>query len=107
MKKRGIQILAAALSAMLLTQSPGVSGLFYDHPAIVYADINRPATVGATSLNVRSGAGTNKSVVSKLSYGAAVTVVGETRDSAGTLWYKIRFTSGSTTKEGYVSSEYL
>ena len=107
MKKRGIQILAAALSALLVVQSPAVSGLFNEYPAVAYANVNRPATVSATTLNVRSGAGTSKSIVSKLSHGAAVTVVGETRDSSGTVWYKIRYTSGTTTKEGYASSQYI
>lgn len=107
MKKRGIQILAAALSALMIVQSPAVSGLFNEYPAVAYANINRPATISATTLNVRSGAGTNKSIVSKLSHGAAVTVIGEAKDSSGTVWYKIRFASGSTTKEGYVSSEYV
>ena len=107
MKKRGIQILAAALGARMVVQSPGVSGLFSEYPAVAYADVSRPATVGATTLNVRSGAGTNNSIVSKLSYGAAVTVIGEQRDNSGTLLYKIRFASGTTTKEGYASSEYI
>ncbi len=107
MRKRGIQVLAAMLSALLVVQSPGVSGFLYGNSGKAYADVYRQATVGATSLNVRSGPGTNNSIVKKLSYGAAVTVVGEAKDSVGTVWYKIRFTSGSETKEGYASSQYI
>ena len=107
MKKRGIQILAAVLSAIMITQLPGVAGLFGDYPTVAYANMHRPATVGATTLNIRSGAGTSYSLLGRLSYGAAVTVLGETRDGSGTLWYKIRYVSGSATREGYASSEYI
>ncbi|MBE5972555.1 MAG: peptide-binding protein [Lachnoclostridium sp.] len=107
MKKRGKQILAALMSALMVVQLPGVSGFLNDNPGVAYADTYRQATVGATTLNVRSGPGTGNAIVKKLSHGAAVTVVGEERDSAGTLWYKIRFTSGTETKEGYASSEYI
>lgn len=107
MKKRGIQVLAAIMSALLIVQSPGVSGFLDGNPRTAYADIYRQATVNATALNVRSGPGTGNSIVKKLSYGTAVTVIGETKDSAGTVWYQIRFTSGSETKEGYTSSAYI
>ena len=107
MKKRGIQVLAAALSALMIVQTPGVSGLLSGYSGTAYADTYRQATVGATTLNVRSGPGTGNSIVKKLSYGTAVTVIGEATDSAGTVWYKIRFTSGSETKEGYASSSYI
>ena len=43
----------------------------------------RPATVKATSLNIRSGPGTKNASVGKLSYGAAVTVVGEAAAADG------------------------
>ncbi len=107
MKKRGKQVLAALMSALMVVQLPGVSGFLNENPGTVYADTYRQATVGATTLNVRSGPGTGNAIVKKLSNGAAVTVIGEERDSAGTVWYKIRFTSGTETKEGYASSEYI
>ncbi len=107
MKKRGKQVLAALMSALMVVQLPGVSGFLNENPGTAYADTYRQATVGATSLNVRSGPGTGNAIVKKLSYGAAVTVVGEARDSAGTVWYKIRFTSGTETKEGYASADYI
>ena len=68
----------------------------------------RPATVKATSLNIRSGPGTKNASVGKLSYGAAVTVVGEAAAADGSLWYQIRYTAGNgQTATGYVSSSYI
>ncbi|WP_302334265.1 C40 family peptidase [uncultured Romboutsia sp.] len=58
------------------------------------------ATVTATSLNVRSGAGTSYSVITKLPKGTVVDVL----ESASNGWKKIK-TSGGTT--GSVSGEYL
>ena len=58
------------------------------------------ATVTATSLNVRSGAGTSYSVITKLSKGTVVDVI----ESASNGWKKIK-TSGGTT--GWVSGDYL
>ncbi|MBR5266780.1 MAG: SH3 domain-containing protein [Lachnospiraceae bacterium] len=107
MKIRGKQVLAALMSALMMVQLPGVSGFLKDNPGVAYADTYRQATVGATTLNVRSGPGTGNTIVKKLSHGAAVTVIGEAKDSAGTTWYKIRFTSGTETKEGYASAEYI
>ena len=58
------------------------------------------ATVTATSLNVRSGAGTSYSVITKLSKGTVVDVI----ESASNGWKKIK-TSGGTT--GWASGDYL
>ena len=58
------------------------------------------ATVTATSLNVRSGAGTSYSVITKLSKGTVVDVL----ESASNGWKKIK-TSGGTT--GWASRDYL
>ena len=108
MKKNRIKrVLAGVLSAFLLAESIGGTGFLSEYPGIAYADTHRTATVNATTLNVRSGPGTGNSIVKKLSHGTAVTVIGETKDSAGTTWYKIRFTSGASTLEGYASSAYI
>lgn len=53
--------------------------------------------ITASSLNVRSGAGTNSSVIGGLSKGTTVTVTG----TSGT-WYKIKYGSGY----GYINSKY-
>ena len=95
--------LAAILGLMLCVQMPSV------HSALqlsAYAQ-ERSATINASSLNVRSGAGTSYSSVGKLGKGTAVTVVGEKTASDGKTWYQIRYTSGGSTQTGYVLSTYV
>ena len=53
--------------------------------------------VTASSLNVRSGAGTNYSVIGNMQKGASATVVGSSNG-----WYKVKYGSGY----GYISSKY-
>ncbi|NLO09294.1 MAG: SH3 domain-containing protein [Clostridiales bacterium] len=64
------------------------------------------ATVTASSLNVRSKAGTNNPVVGTLKNNNKVTVIGEALDG-NTKWYQISLSSGGTTVTGYVSSLYI
>ena len=95
--------LAAILGLTLCVQMPSV------HSALqlsAYAQ-ERSATINASSLNVRSGAGTSYSSVGKLGKGTAVTVVGEKTASDGKTWYQIRYTSGGSTQTGYVLSTYV
>ncbi len=63
----------------------------------------KDGAVNASGVNVRSGAGTNNSVVTVVSTGTAVKVTGEAKDSSGAVWYKV--TIGST--EGYIHSDYV
>lgn len=80
----------------------------YLYPAMeAYAYTARSATIQASGLNVRSGAGTSHSTVAKLSRGAAVTVIDETTASDGNLWYQIRFNSGGSELTGYVLGSYV
>lgn len=73
-----------------------------------YAYTERPATVNASTLNVRSGPGTTYSIVTKLANGASVTVIDEKNATDGALWYQIRFSnSGGQTVTGYVSKSYI
>ena len=58
------------------------------------------ATVTATSLNVRSGAGTSYSVITKLPKGTVVDVL----ESASNGWKKIKTSNGTI---GWVSGSYL
>lgn len=83
--------------------------LIYIRPSMEsYAYTERSATINASNLNVRSGPGTNYSVVTKLSQGAAVTVIGEKKASDGALWYQIRFSgSGGASASGYVLHTYV
>lgn len=107
MKIRKKQLLAAFLGAVLAAESAGLPELIREYPGRAYADMYRQASVSATTLNVRSAPGTGNSIVGKLTSGTSVTVIGEEKDSAGAVWYKIRYTSGSSTKEGYASAGYI
>ena len=95
--------LAAVLGLALCVQTPAVHSVLQ---LSAYAQ-ERAATINASSLNVRSGAGTSYSPVGKLGKGTAVTVVGEKAASDGKTWYQIRYTSGGSTQTGYVLSTYV
>ncbi len=104
MKKLWKKTLALGLSLFMIFEVP----LHLAFPAGSSYGAERPATVKATSLNVRSGPGTGYGAVGKLSYGTAVTVIGEASASNGALWYQIRFTgSGGAQVTGYVLSSYI
>ena len=104
MKKQTLKKgLAAVLGLALCMQMPSVNSALQ---LSAYAQ-ERAATINASSLNVRSGAGTSYSSVGKLGKGAAVTVVGEKAASDGKTWYQIRYTSGGSTQTGYVLSTYV
>ena len=64
---------------------------------------SQTGTVTASVLNVRTGPGTNYTVAGKLLLGATVTVISD----AGNGWYKIGYTSGGVSYEGYVSRNYI
>ena len=63
----------------------------------------KTAKVNASYVNVRSGAGTNYSVVTVASQNQEITVIGEENDSAGAKWYKIKI--NNTT--GFMHSDYV
>lgn len=77
-----------------------VSGSYISVSSGSTSQTSYKATVNATSLNVRSGAGTSYSVITKLSKGTVVDVI----ESASNGWKKIKTSSGTT---GWVSGEYL
>lgn len=106
MKKRSWKKGLAAVLGLVLTIYAPVSALL---PAFkVYAYPERAAAVNASSLNVRSGPGTGYSQVAKLAQGTSVTVIGESNDSDGKLWYQIRFSgSGAAGTTGYALSTYV
>lgn len=104
-KNRKLRRTAVLLAAVLFFGSIGGPAAPYIES---YAYTERPATVNASTLNVRSGPGTAYSIVTKLAGGASVTVIGQSSASDGALWYEIRFTgSGGETLTGYVSRSYL
>lgn len=99
--KRG---LAVMLGLALAVQLPGAVPF---HPMDTYA-YTGAATVKASSLNVRSGAGTGYRAIGRLVAGASIQVLGEQRGTDGKTWYQIRFSgTGGTEQTGYVSAEYV
>lgn len=99
--KRG---LAVMLGLALAVQLPGAVPF---HPMNTYA-YTGAATVKASSLNVRSGAGTGYQAIGRLAAGASIQVLGEQRGTDGKTWYQIRFSgTGGTEQTGYVSAEYV
>ena len=86
MTKRQKRFLALMLGAVLLGDCAAHTGTMISGLSSVYAATGS-ATVNATTLNVRSTPGTTGSIVKKLAYGAAVTVVSETTGSDGKIWY--------------------
>ena len=104
--KKYKKALALALGLMLAVKTPAsFSTPFRMMDSYAYTGA---ATVKATSLNVRSGAGINYPAVGRLAAGAAITIAGEQTGADGKLWYQIQFVgSGGTVKTGYVSSEYV
>lgn len=63
------------------------------------SNIGKIATVKASALNIRSGAGTNYSVINKVYSGNTVKIL-----DANNGWYKVSLTSGAT---GWCSGDYL
>lgn len=104
--KKYKKALALALGLMLAVKTPAsFSTPFRMMDSYAYTGA---ATVKATSLNVRSGAGINYPAVGRLAAGAAITIAGEQTGVDGKLWYQIQFAgSGGTVKTGFVSSEYV
>ena len=67
-----------------------------------------PASIRPAVANIRTWASTNGDIRSKLSQGTGVTIIGETtgRDD-GRKWYKISYTFGGVSMEGYIRGDLL
>lgn len=101
--KRGMALVLGFILAVELAPSLGTHLKAINSYAYTGA-----ATVKATSLNVRSDAGTGYPSVGRLAAGAAVTVLGEKRGTDGNTWYQIQYTgTGGAVSTGYVSSLYI
>lgn len=72
-----------------------------NNPPTTYPE--KAAKVNASSVNVRSGAGTNNGVVATLALNTSITVIGEDKDGSGATWYKIKYDGG----EGFMHSDYV
>ena len=85
-RKKWKKAAALGLGVLLAVETPWTALNGWNPAAVAHAYTERSATVKATSLNIRSDAGTNYSVVARLNYGTAVTVIGEKQASDGVLW---------------------
>lgn len=86
-----------------------ISGLFAFWRQEIYGYTEKTGVVSVdTTLNVRSDAGTNYSIIGTLTNGYVVTVKGEKYASNGALWYNVSYvdTKGNVVT-GYVSGIYL
>ncbi|MCI8950907.1 MAG: SH3 domain-containing protein [Lachnospiraceae bacterium] len=104
MKKIWKKSLAFGLSLFMTLESP----LSFLGLTKITFGAEQPASVKATSLNVRSGPGMGYSIVGKLDYGTQVMVISEAAASDQSVWYQIRFTgNGGASAIGYVLSAYI
>lgn len=88
------------------------SGVFYNDSELQSVLLNTGSsgtikagasgTVSAYDVNLRSGAGTNYSVVTRMNYGTKLTFVDGKRYN--TNWYKVKLSNGTT---GYIHKDYV
>ena len=82
-------------------------GLLGANNVVIYAYENKDGMVHLSStsdlLQTYESASTSSTGISKLVYGKPVTVIGETVDNAGTLWYQITYyiKDGAVKKTAY------
>lgn len=97
---RGFHKTGAFLTALcMFLTSPGAS--FLNGVSRVYAGTD--AVIQGTSVNVRSSAGTDGSVVTSLGNGVQITILDQATGSDGNIWYQISFSGGT----GYVRSDFV
>ncbi len=70
------------------------------------SEFSVPARVIASTVNIRSGAGTGNSVITTLTYGTQVTATGASKVGNDT-WYRISFDLNGTKKVGYAYGPYI
>ena len=100
--KKGLAVLLGLTLAANLPVTSPLSIHMLDSYAYTGA-----ATVKASSLNVRSDAGTGYSAVARLAAGASIQITGEKKGTDGKTWYRIQYTgSNGQAGTGYVSAAY-
>lgn len=75
---------------------------FANTPPISFAD-SGTVTVTEDQLNVRTGPGTEYSIIGVTHTGDRYAYLGSANDQAGTVWYKIQYTASTA---AYISSDY-
>lgn len=89
--------MAVCFLIFLLTAS-----LILDSETLVFAS-SKGVVNYALGLNIRSGPGTDETIVASIPYNQSVTITGEESDINGDKWYLITSTYG----DGYVYAEYI
>ena len=95
-----IQALQAGNAEIRISANGACASLQVTVNAVQQEVQGRQATVNADYLNIRSGKGTDTSIIGGLTQGSVVTIL----DNSDANWVKIRTTGGI---EGYVAREYL
>ena len=99
--KTSITRILAIMVAMMLFFTV-FSVLSTDKDSYVYG-AGETGQVTASTLYVRSGAGTNYSKLGYLKKGKTFTITGTAKDKSGATWYKLKYNS----KNGYVAAKYV
>ncbi len=94
------------LIAYVLFGSMLVSGVNCYKPLRVEAYTAKSAQVNTRKLNIRSEAGTNKSIVASLGSGSALTIIDELTVGSD-RWYKVKFNHQGAEKQGFAHSSYV
>ena len=95
-----IQALQAGNAEIRISANGACASLQVTVNAVQQEVQGQQATVNADYLNIRSGKGTDTSIIGGLTQGSVVTIL----DNSDANWVKIRTTGGI---EGYVAREYL
>ncbi len=98
LKRKRIVAFLMSILVMSSVIIPAISSFAYDE---------KKATIDGSVVNVRSEASTSASVVTKLTDGTTVTVIGEKDASDGYTWYQIKVTVSGATKKGWVRGDLL
>lgn len=94
------QIGTAAVAILIVFLAALICVLYTDSAAAA----SKTGIVTTTSLNVRSGPGTEYQPTGALTLNDVVTILDETSDRVGGKWYYISYKSGS---KGYASADYI
>ncbi|ETP73909.1 beta- N-acetylglucosaminidase [Lachnospiraceae bacterium JC7] len=98
--RRKLHKAGAFLSALSIFMSAPATS-FLNSAAVAHAEST--TVISGSNVNVRSGAGTDSSIVTSLGNNTQVTVMNQATGTDGNVWYQISFAGGS----GYVRSDFV
>lgn len=106
-KQKGHTVIVVSGSPRLPKAPDGSKREAVEKPQNFHRDFSKTYTVTASSLNVRSGAGTRKSVLVAIPKGTVVRCYGYYTVSDQTRWLYVQFTYGGVLYTGFCSASYL